>query len=585
MKRLFSILIVTLTLCHFVYSQSVHIKLIETTDVHGAIFPYDFVNDTATNNSLAQVYTYVKKERKNKEQEVILLDNGDILQGQPVVYYYNFENTSGTHICSDIMNFMNYDAATVGNHDIEAGHEVYDKIVKEFNFPWLAANAVNNENNKPYFQPYYIINKKGIKIAIFGLITPGIPKWLPENIWKGIYFEDMIESAAKWVKIINENEKPDILVGLFHSGIDYTYGNVTAETYKNENATKLVAEKVSGFDIIFAGHDHDEYNFYVNDKNGNKVLLLDAKSSAKLVAVADIYLNYDTINNKWTKSIKGNLIDMTNYLPDKEFMEKFSANFEEVKKYVSEPIGTVSKTIHSKDAFFGDSEFIDLIHNVQLEITKADISFTAPLNFNTKIDSGEIYVRDMFKLYRFENLLYTMELNGKEIKDYLEYACKLWFNTMKNPDDHLIRFKNIEENSNNNSNNKYPVLYGNFYNYDSAEGIIYEVDVSKPDGNKVNIISMSDGSPFDYDKKYKVALNSYRGNGGGYHLTKGAKILPEDLKNRILFSTDKDFRYYMMEWIKQKKIIDPEKTKNWKIIPVELYENGKQKDCQLLFGK
>ena len=109
MKKTFLLLVSILTICHFVYSQSVHIKLIETTDVHGAIFPYDFVNDTATNNSLAQIYTYVKEERKNKEQEVILLDNGDILQGQPIVYYYNFENTSDTHICSALMNFMNYE--------------------------------------------------------------------------------------------------------------------------------------------------------------------------------------------------------------------------------------------------------------------------------------------------------------------------------------------------------------------------------------------------------------------------------------------------------------------------------------------
>ncbi|MCI0471840.1 MAG: metallophosphoesterase, partial [Candidatus Aminicenantes bacterium] len=205
--------------------QAVTLKIIATTDVHGAFFPYDFIKNEEARTSLAQVYTYVKEQRQNKEQEVILLDNGDILQGQPSVYYANFEVPDKPHVCAELLNYMNYDAGTVGNHDIETGHPVYDRIAKEFHFPWLSANTIDTATGLPYFKPYTIIERKGIKVAVLGLTTPHIPRWLPENIWKGMSFEDMIETAKKWVSIIKEKENPQVIIGLFHSGVDPAYGS------------------------------------------------------------------------------------------------------------------------------------------------------------------------------------------------------------------------------------------------------------------------------------------------------------------------------------------------------------------------
>ncbi|KAB2844784.1 MAG: bifunctional metallophosphatase/5'-nucleotidase, partial [Melioribacteraceae bacterium] len=224
MKKLKLFGLLLLLFVQFITAQNVNLKIIETSDLHGAIYPFDFINNKPAKASMAQVYTYVKQERANAEQEVILLDAGDLLQGQPPVYYYNFEETNVPHLMAEVMNFMKYDAGAVGNHDIETGHDVFDRFKKDLNFPWLAANATNTKTNEPYFQPYVVIEKNEIKIAVLGLITPGIPMWLPEKIWSGIEWEDMIESARHWVNIINEKEKPDLLIGLFHSGVDYTYG-------------------------------------------------------------------------------------------------------------------------------------------------------------------------------------------------------------------------------------------------------------------------------------------------------------------------------------------------------------------------
>ena len=566
------------------FAQTVKIKIIETSDVHGSLFPYDFINNKTINTSLAQIYTYVKEERANKKQSVILLDDGDILQGQPDVYYYNFEKTNVPHICSEIMNYMKYDAGTVGNHDIEPGHSVYDKINKEFNFPWLAANAINTKTGNPYFKPYTIIKRGRIKIAVLGLITPAIPNWLPKKIWSGIRFDDMIETARKWVKIIKEKEKPDLLIGLFHSGIEYNYNGQSAEKRFNENASKLVAEEVPGFDLILAGHDHKIWNFTVKDPNGKNVLILDPSNAARNAAVATLTFKYDSTLSSWVKEITGEIVSSKGYQPDPGYMNKFASAINEVKKYVSKPLGIFTKTISTRESMFGDSPFVDLIQKVQLELTDADVSFSEPLSFNAQIKKGTVYVSDMFKLYRYENLLYTMKMTGQEIKDYLEYSFGNWFNQMKNANDDLINFKKDSAGKIIYIRNE-AQLTTNYYNYSSAAGINYTVDVSKPVGKRVTITSFTNGKPFRLNKYYKVAMNSYRGNGGGGHLTLGAKIPKEDISNRIITSTPKDLRYYIMKWIEKNKTITPDALNNWKVIPRNWWLKGKEKDYKILFEK
>ncbi|WP_304130902.1 bifunctional UDP-sugar hydrolase/5'-nucleotidase [Ignavibacterium album] len=584
-KKFFLLSFLLFLLINFSFAQTVNVKIIETSDVHGAIFPYDLVNDRPSNSSLAQVMTYLNEQRSDTNQIVFLLDNGDILQGDPVVYYYNFEKTDTLHLYADVMNYMKYDAATIGNHDIETGHNVYDKFNEEINFPWLAANAVRTSDGQPYFKPYTTIERGGIKIAVLGLITPAIPKWLPEKIWDGMQFDDMIQTAEKWVKKIRETEQPDLLIGLFHAGVNHNYSGEDSTTYKNENASKLIAEKVAGFDVIFVGHDHEGWNFKTRNPNGKEVLVLGTQASARTLAVANIILKFDKFCGFFASDkMSGEIVEVKNYKPDEEFMKRFSPAFDEVKKYVSRPIGKFTKSISSRDALFGPSEFVDLINTVQLELTETDISFTAPLSFNATIKEGDLFVKDMFNLYRYENLLYTIEMSGQEIKDYLEFSYGNWFNQMKNENDNLLRYR-LDENGNiiYSQRSNSPELYERFYNFDAAAGIDYVVDVTTPIGERVSILQLSDGRKFELKTKYKVAVNSYRGNGGGDHLTKGAKIPKEELNKRVISSTDKDLRYYMMKWIEEKKSLEPKLLGNWKVIPENYWQSGKQKDYQLLF--
>ena len=334
------------------------------------------------------------------------------------------------------------------------------------------------------------------------------------------------------------------------------------------------------------GHDHAGWNFEVKNTEGKSVLILGTLAGAQTVAVANLNMTFDKICELWTiNSIEGEIINIKGYTADKDFMERFSPALEEAKQYVNRKIGQFDKTISSRDAVFGPAGFTDIVHTIQFELTGADISFTAPLALNTQIKAGDVFVRDMFNLYRYENLLYTMSLSGEEIKKYLEYSYGNWFNQMKDENDHLLKFRKDEEgNIFYSERSKSPELEERFYNYESAAGIDYVVDVSKPEGSRVTINELSDGRNFDLSSTYKAAVNSYRGNGGGGHLTRGAGIPQEQLASRVLDSTEKDLRYYMMKWIEKQGTVSPNILNNWKVVPEDWWQRGKEKDYKILFG-
>ena len=325
------------------------------------------------------------------------------------------------------------------------------------------------------------------------------------------------------------------------------------------------------------GHDHSRYCGSVSSQDGKTVYVVNPASKGSYVGTIDIALTLND-NKVIEKRISNAIVPMDKLDPDPDFMQKFDAPYQTVEKFVSEKIGSIDNTITTQPAYFGSSAFIDLIHSIQLELTGADVSFSAPLSFNAKIEQGDIFISDMFNLYKYENLLYTMLLSGKEIKDFLEESYAGWTNQMQSADDHLLLITQRKD------GNGYTFKNPSF-NFDSAAGIIYTVDVSKPKGEKISILKMADGRPFEMDKQYKVAINSYRGNGGGDLLTKGAGIPLNQLSSRIIASTEKDLRYYLIQYVKSKGTISPKAMNQWKMIPEEWVEKGKEKDSKLLFGK
>ncbi|MBQ6658173.1 MAG: bifunctional metallophosphatase/5'-nucleotidase [Prevotella sp.] len=577
MKRIIIVILAVICLQGNVMAKTktVRLRIIETSDVHGCFFPYDYINRRPMKGSMACVSTYLKELRKTYGDNLLLFDNGDILQGQPTCYYCNYVNTNIENVAAKVINYLGYNAQVFGNHDVETGHAVYDKWIREIQCPVLGANIIETGSGKTYVPPYTIIEREGVKIAVIGMLTPAIPNWLNESLWEGMKFQEMVSCARYWIEELKKTEKPDVVIGVFHSGKE---GGIKTPEYE-EDASIRVAKEVPGFDLILYGHDHTVHRDIIKNTAGQDVLCLDPSCNALNVSDAQITLTLRK-GKVIDKQITGEIVDVSNLAIDQDFMNYFQADRDSVSTFVNRKIGKFKKTIYTRDSYFGNSAFCDLIHQLQLQLTGADISFNAPLSFNAVIKEGDIRVSDMFNLYKYENQLYVMKLTGEEVRKHLEMSYDLWVNTMKSPDDHIMLLND------GNTDDKQRFMFKNLaFNFDSASGIDYEVDVTKPNGQKVRILRMSNGEPFDEKKIYKVALNSYRGNGGGELLTKGAGIPRDELKSRTIYESEKDQRFYLMKEIEKAKELDPQPGNNWKFVPEEWTKPALERDRKLLFGK
>lgn len=550
--------------------------MLYTTDVHGACLPYDFKLDRPARTSLANVCTYVDQERQEHPDGVMLFDTGDYLQGQPSMYYYNYVDTLSDHVVARVYNYLQYDAIGMGNHDIETGEDVYyRRLPNQLQMPLLCANAIDQRTGKPMFQPYAVINRQGIKVAVLGMITPNIHAWLPKTLWPNLEFEDMVECAQKWVPIIQQKEQPDLLIGLFHAGFDYNYGGQDLDTPFNENGSVPAAIKVPGFDIVLCGHDHQVRDFKVANVAGDSVIVLDAQTQAAKVGRAVI--TFDKVDGHYQKQITTSLVDMKSVEPDSAFCATFQPVIDTVNAYVDAPLGELTAPLYGEPSLYGPSEFIDFIHEVQLSATGADVSFAAVLSPYDVVPAGTITMRHLFTLYKFENQLFTLSMSGHNIKDYLEYGFAQQFGTMTSANDHLLAYKKDAQ-GNILREGSGPAYKTFTFNFTSAAGIRYTVDVSKPEGERVTIHSMSDGTAFDPSKDYRVAINSYQASGGGNFIPVGLGWDDATLQAHTLDATPKDVRRYVAEYIQQQHTITPRLRGDWEVIPHDWWLRGMETD-------
>ena len=558
-------------------TKNVEFSIVETSDVHGNYFPYDFINAKPGEGSLSRISTFVKQLRQKKgNHRVLLVDNGDILQGQPSAYYYNYVDTTGAHLCARMLNDMGYLCATLGNHDVETGHAVYDKWMDECGFAVLGANVYKRSEQRPYLTSYIQEEVDGVRIAVLGLITPTIPQWLPEYLWANLDFKDATETAKRIVPIMRRAAKADVVVVLIHSGV----GPEHSQSRMLDHCAYQIAEQVPDVDVVFCGHDHRVVNREIlNDSTQQKVLVLNPGANAMRVAQADFILGLDAKGKVIKKQIKGKVVDIKEQTPDQEFLNKFQKDFEAVKQYTSQVIGYNKTNLDTRESFFGPSPFVDYIHSIQLAATGADISFAAPLSFDAAIPAGPIKMADLFNLYKYENQLLVLQLSGQEIKRYLEESYSIWTNQMQSPADHILLFRPDFEKA----LEPWQRLQHSSYNFDSAAGLNYTVDVRKPKGEKVTILSMADGTAFDLQKQYRVAVNSYRANGGGGLLTKGAGIPLEKLKSRVLWTSNREMREYLRRDIARQSEINPHSINNWKFIPEDWVQQAATRDANILF--
>lgn len=540
MKKLILIFI----FCSSLFAQTTDtLFILQTTDMHGNIYPYDYFTDQPDENrGLAKIYSRVIEYRKN-HRNVILIDSGDLLQGTPLAYYFNHNDPQLTHPLILTMNYMGYDAFTVGNHDIEQGLFVYKSAERQSDFPWLSANA-SMEDGRTFYPPYAIIDRNGLKIGIIGLTTPGIPMWLDKSLYPGISWTDMVSTARHYAEELGP--AVDVLIGSFHAGFnaEYSQAQSDAAALPNENASGWVAEKVDGFDAVFAGHSHHAGPMKPGIENKMSFnygpLRLNAGRWGENLGVARIILTKE--KNGWKITDKQGWLESVRYIePAQSILDLTQYYHKKTLDYIRTQIGTLKSPLSAINARFEDTALMDLINNAQLQFTGADISFASSFNDRFKLDAGPITIKDIYGIYRFENFLYVIEMSGRQIRDFLEYSARYY----------ILENGRIKTN---------PEIAG--YNYDMAEGVNYQIDLQEEPGRR--IINMRDpktGQPFDMNKIYKVALNSYRASGGGGHLAAAGASA-----NKIIFKSSEEMRNILADYISNKKTITPTVNKNWLVL-------------------
>jgi 2',3'-cyclic-nucleotide 2'-phosphodiesterase/3'-nucleotidase len=541
-----------------------HVVILSTTDMHGRVFPVDYYTNKYDNVGIAKVATLVKEARKN-DPDLLLLDSGDTIQGTPLEYFHNKRNNTPPDPMMLAMNALHYDAMAVGNHEYNFGLKVLDKARREAKFPWLSANTYNQgvTGTVPtHYLPYIVKQVQGVSIGVLGLTTPGIPNWENKPNYEGLEFHETVSEAQKWVAILRDKEKVDVVVIAMHMGIeeDLRTGTPSPSQVPNENAALAIARKVTGVDVILMGHTHREVS-QLSVRNGTTVditagannqvidrrfyhqdvLLTQANRWASHLARVDLYLEKND-SGLWKVVMKSaRTIPVTEKTEiDPEIAKLGEPYDQETQAWLGRAIGESSTELTANGCRFHDSAIIDLIQRAQLEAGNADVSMTACFNPSARIPKGSVTVRDIAGLYEYENTLVTLELTGQQLKDALEHSARY--------------FKEYQPGKSINDlvDTRIPG-----YNFDVAEGVSYDIDISKPIGQRIQNLKFK-GQPLSPTEKLKVVTNNYRVNGGGgYTMFKNALVV---------YRSSAEVRELIIDWVEKNKSIPTDTNNNWRIV-------------------
>lgn len=539
------------------------ITIVGTSDLHGNILPIDYSNMKPANQGLAKVSTYVKSIR-NANPNVMLVDSGDTIQGTPLSYYYDKVDTTSEYPMMKIMGAMKYDTWTLGNHEFNYGLTVLNRIIKDAqkeNINVLSANTYKTSDDSNFVKPYTIktfkINGKDIKVGILGLTTKCIPNWENASNYEGLKFNDLVDEAKKWVPVLKDKEKVDILVATIHSGEESANDTIP------ENQIKAVASSVNGIDAIICGHAHSNISSDLTVKNpsGKVVPITEPGKWAQAVSQVDISVKADgTVGTVTTKTVK-----MDEKVEADQTILKIAEPYQDATvKYVGTVIGSSTGEFPGTNQTTEPTALMDLINKVQMDGAKAQLSIAAPLSASAYIPKGDVTIQSMMGVYVFENFLYGVKMTGAQLKNWMEYSVR-YYKQVSNPGDKIV---------------KDSVLNIPDYNLDQLYGATYDIDLTQPactvdaktglvtSGNRIKNLKVN-GVPIKDTDVFTVAINNYRYNGGGGFM-KAAGLKPGDpsittYDSAKTLGDDGQVRNMMIKYIQDKKTITPDVAKNWKI--------------------
>jgi 2',3'-cyclic-nucleotide 2'-phosphodiesterase/3'-nucleotidase len=542
MRRLIPILLYASSV---LAAQPVTVTVLSTTDLHGSLVPVDYLTGQPAARGLAKIASLIRQARA-ENANTLLIDCGDTIQGTPLEDVYQSMARTGADpaghrpavkLAGDpggdpmmrAMNLLGYDAMTLGNHEFNAGLANLAHARQDAQFPWISANTTVHATlaqggAEREFAAYIVKTVGGVKVAVIGITTPLIPLWeRAENL--GAYrFAEPIEAVRSVVTRLRREERPDLIVVAAHSGLGRNLETGAPEE-PAENVVYQLAEQVPDLDAIVFGHSHAQ----LEGQLVGKVLLVQPKNGGASLARIDFTLERRTAGGWMVVSKRSRLIPVTaQTLAAPDLMAMAEPYQAAAERYLNTPVATSARELSAARGREEDTAVVDLVQRVQLFYSKADISFTALFNPEVRVPQGQVTVRQIAALYPYDNELVAIEGTGKMVKDALENAARFF------------------------SGNGFPG-----FNYDMAAGVEYEIDRSRPEGDRIRNLRWH-GHPLAPDQKLRIAINSYRAGGsGGYSIFRGAKVVwrsSEGIRELVI-------RYYM-----ERKSIPGETSGNWKIV-------------------
>lgn len=592
-------------------ANQAHLRLMETTDLHVHVFPYDYYADKEVDTvGLARTASIVKSIRA-EATNTLMLDNGDFLQGNPMGDYIAYERgmkEGDMHPVIQAMNTLGFDASTLGNHEFNYGLDFLMKSLAGADFPVVSANVVKKVGAKPsddetLVKPYVLLDRKltdgageqhDIKIGIIGFVPPQIMNWDRRHLEGKVQARDILEAARAWVPQMKE-AGADIIIALSHSGI-----GAAKEEDMMENASVPLAA-VEGIDAIMTGHSHlvfpsGTYADYpgVDVSKGTihgKPATMGGFWGSHL-GLIDLMLERDGGN--WriaSHSAEARAISQRNedrsvmalVESDPEILASVQQEHDETLAYVRRAVGKTDANLHSYFALVADDPSVQIVSNAQtwyieqmlkgtahegLPILSAAAPFKAGgrggPEYYTDVPKGDVAIKNVADLYLYPNTARAVRVTGAQVKDWLERSAGMFNQITPGQQDQ-------------------PLLSDSFpsYNFDVIDGVTYQIDLSQPSkfGPKGEVMNAEanrivdlkfDGQPINPKAEFIIATNNYRASGGGE--------FPGASGDTIVFEGPDTNRDVIVRYIVEKGTISPRADANWRFSPMEgtsvLFETG-----------
>ena len=498
------------------------IRILMTSDVHACITPYSYATGKEEKIGLAKAAHLI---RRLSDENTIVIDNGDMLEGSPLSYYHFQKNRDKANPFSKLMNMVGYDFYNLGNHDFNFGEEILFDHMDTLKMPCITANVLYR--GKPLSEPYRILEIDGKKIALFGIMTHFVPNWEKEENIRGLEFLDAFECARKTVTEIKEKEKADYIIGVYHGGMerDPLTGEET-EVQTSENQGYRMCSEIEGIDVLLCGHQH-----HPMEGKLNHTVFLQPAQDGKQIALVEI----------GEDSLTAKLLE-TDDIAEEDILSFIKEEEEECQKWLDQPLGETAIDLNisdEDDARLHKSQVITFLNKVCEDCSGADISGNA-LFLHAKGFRKQITMRDLVSTYVFPNTLVVKKVTGRILKEYLEKCAEFW-----DLEDGMIIVEKHHD---------FPTPL--HFNYDMLDGVEYTIKVSNPLGQRITKLTRN-GKDVRKGDVFTLCINNYRAaGGGGFMMIKEAETVREIQRNVVEI---------IAEYITKVKVIDFQPIYNIKI--------------------